>query len=384
MKVDQVSDGDTGALARVAFNEALKAEAFNLPVIQATHGFVVKDALYFNGTVYVKAKADAPSTLGLFVVTEVSDVNNFVATTAGKFTTTGLTAGQYYYVSEATAGLLTATEPAVGNYSNPLVFAVSTTEGVVVPIRPSLVSSGSPEDQANKSTVNGYVEFISNNAILFNQQNTGIKVNPSSPAFPWDDLRGQRSLPTSGGSAASREEWKTDVYSLGYNINDFQDWEMHTEHREVIGGDKFLHPHLRHNGTSITGNLVIDFVVAHNFGHNRVSSPAPVSFTLTIPDTIWTQHDTYIPDMLFMQSGGGALAIQNLTGGTTVSAFTALDSDDILPDDDFLITATISTMPTISGGLSAKIFNPFIDIHRQVVDGSGTLNKDSSGGSFYV
>jgi hypothetical protein len=113
-------------------------------VIQSSHGFSVGNAIYHSGSAFVKAKADNPDTLGLFIVSQVLDTNTFIAVSNGYISgLTGLTTGQYYYVSAATAGALTATEPAAGLYSNPILFAISTTEGVVLPFRPSL-STTSP------------------------------------------------------------------------------------------------------------------------------------------------------------------------------------------------------------------------------------------------
>lgn len=112
-------------------------------VTQASHGFTVGNAIYYTGSAYAKAKADADTTLALFIVSTVADVNNFTATQAGPVTgLSGLTAGQYYFVSDATAGLLTATEPTSStSYSNPILFATSTTTGVVIPFRPNQVGS---------------------------------------------------------------------------------------------------------------------------------------------------------------------------------------------------------------------------------------------------
>ena len=53
-----------------------------------------------------------------------------------------MTAGQYYFVSTTTAGAYVSTEPTTG-YSNPILFALTTTAAVVLPYRPQdLVSGG--------------------------------------------------------------------------------------------------------------------------------------------------------------------------------------------------------------------------------------------------
>ena len=110
-------------------------------VTQSSHGLAVGDVIYNNGTNYVKARANATGTLGIFVVSAVANANTFTATFSGKITLSSLTAGQYYFVSTSSAGDFTATEPTSG-YSNPILFALSTTEAVVLPYRPQDLTAG--------------------------------------------------------------------------------------------------------------------------------------------------------------------------------------------------------------------------------------------------
>jgi len=109
-------------------------------VHQVAHGFATGDAIYFTGSAWAKAKADVGSTLGIGIATLVG-ADDFKVTTAGFIKNlSGMTAGQYYFVSDATAGLLTSTEPTTAlHYSNPLFFALSTTTGFVLPFRPSKI-----------------------------------------------------------------------------------------------------------------------------------------------------------------------------------------------------------------------------------------------------
>ena len=94
----------------------------------------------------------------------------------------------------------------------------------------------------------------------------------------------------------------------------------------------------------------------------------PITFTFTFTPTNLAQYQTNITDVLFAQSGGSA---------------TLFNSDIMFPDDQIWVSMTVTTLPTITGGLSAKIFLPAFDIHREVING-GTKNKDPLGGSFYV
>lgn len=119
------------------------AQVIKRTFTKATHGFTVREALYKNSSgVWTKAKADDSETLGLFVVSEVVDANNFTAVASGFFTDAahGLTANRYYFVSDSTAGLLTLTAPTtVGRYTNPIVFVVDADTLLVLPFRPAEV-----------------------------------------------------------------------------------------------------------------------------------------------------------------------------------------------------------------------------------------------------
>lgn len=103
-------------------------------ITQATHGFAVGDWLYHNGTIYAKATADTDAhsqVVGL--VTKSYDTNTFQLTTQGYVTgLSGLTAGNTYYLHQATAGAMTATAPSTaGQYVKRLFTADSTTTGYV-------------------------------------------------------------------------------------------------------------------------------------------------------------------------------------------------------------------------------------------------------------
>lgn len=107
------------------------------------HAFTTGQAVYFDGAAWQLAKSNSETTLGIGIVVVV-DTNTYKVYTTGQIVgLSGLTAGQYYFVSDATAGLLTATEPtATTSFSNPLLFAITTTSGIVLPFRPSQVLTG--------------------------------------------------------------------------------------------------------------------------------------------------------------------------------------------------------------------------------------------------
>jgi hypothetical protein len=102
----------------------------SIVVTQASHGFVVGDVLYLNGSGYTKAKADSANTSSVAgIVSKIQSSSVFQLTSGGKMSgLTGLTVGADYFLSPVTAGLLTATEPTTTGYvSQPVGIALSAT-----------------------------------------------------------------------------------------------------------------------------------------------------------------------------------------------------------------------------------------------------------------
>jgi len=100
------------------------------------------DAVYFDGALWQLAQANSGLTLGVglisnatatgFDVVYVGPISGITAAYAP------LTPGDYYFLSETTAGQLTSTAPtAAGTYSQPILLATSATGGLVVQYRPS-------------------------------------------------------------------------------------------------------------------------------------------------------------------------------------------------------------------------------------------------------
>ena len=111
-------------------------------VTQNGHGFSVEDCLRVlaSGT-YIEAQADTlTNARAVGIVVEVIDANTFVLQTSG-FTDkiTGKTAATQYFLSAATAGLLTSTEPSTdGEYSKPMYQSLTADSGYILEQRPML------------------------------------------------------------------------------------------------------------------------------------------------------------------------------------------------------------------------------------------------------
>jgi hypothetical protein len=113
-------------------------------VTQASHGFVVGEVLYLNGSTYAKALATAANTAEVVgVVSRVIDASTFELTLSGEISgLSGLTPGEVYFLSAATAGALTVTEPSVvGQVSLPVGVASSASTLYVAPKRGVVVGA---------------------------------------------------------------------------------------------------------------------------------------------------------------------------------------------------------------------------------------------------
>jgi hypothetical protein len=114
-------------------------------VNQTGHGFSVGNAIRFDGTNWVKSKADSDTNSDVdALVVAVADVDNFSFQIAGTILSifTGLTPGVTYFLSPTTAGALTTTETTtVGEVTKPVLRALSATTAIFVGMRGALISA---------------------------------------------------------------------------------------------------------------------------------------------------------------------------------------------------------------------------------------------------
>jgi hypothetical protein len=151
------------------------ADSIEILVNQVAHGFTQGQPVYFDGATWNLARANAQSTLATHIV-EVIDTDNFYAVSSGKVEgLSGLAAGSWYYVSEATAGVMTAIEPTSG-YSNPMYIALSATEASVLSFRASAVTAGFSLDDLGDTTI---TTPIDNNLLAYNTA-TGQWINQTA------------------------------------------------------------------------------------------------------------------------------------------------------------------------------------------------------------
>jgi hypothetical protein len=194
----------------------------------------------------------------------------------------------------------------------------------------------------------------------------GIKVDTTTPTFPWVDLIGlvqpDSSNPT---TAPSKEVFQTGVNAYAYAINDELDTVFHIPHDWVTGSAPLVHLHWAHNGTAISGAFTVGVIATYADRDTGIFGTPVTLADITVADTVdistTPQYRQYVTEVPLATSGGS---------GTT------LDCDDIEIDGLVLITFKVSAVPTITGGTVAAPFLFTADIHYQST-GIGTKNNAS-------
>lgn len=123
-------------------------------ITKTAHGFSVGNALRFNGTSWVLAKADnLNSSQSSGIVTEVISANRFELTLSGRTDKlSGLVAGTTYYLSPTVSGSLTAVRPnTIGQFVKPMLYALTESVALIDPGQ-SLEIGSSDYDFGNLST----------------------------------------------------------------------------------------------------------------------------------------------------------------------------------------------------------------------------------------
>lgn len=102
--------GSALTTAQADANEALSAT-------QVAHGYSALDLVYHDGTTWELAQADADATVALGIVVYVPDADTFSVLVQPQVITAaahGYTPGAPLFLSQATPGLITETEPGSG------------------------------------------------------------------------------------------------------------------------------------------------------------------------------------------------------------------------------------------------------------------------------
>lgn len=203
---------------------------------------------------------------------------------------------------------------------------------------------------------------MTNRLIAPHTQGSGMKLDQSDPAFGWADIIGFIRPDPLGSGSPTLDTYRGSVEALSYAASDKITAVFHIPHDYVMGSDLYMHVHWSHNGTDISGSLVLDYHVSYSKGHNQAEFSAPVSpvQTISTPDIATVPQYRHRVDE-FQLSAASPSATQ-------------LDSDDIEVDGIVLVSVLVDTIPTITGG-STRPFIHTVDIHYQTTGLIGTKQK---------
>lgn len=203
----------------------------------------------------------------------------------------------------------------------------------------------------------------SDGLILPKTSGKGVRVDVASPTFPWRDIIGDVTPKTIGANAAVQSALIGGSYRAWfYDPGDINDMVFHMPHDYAPGTDLYIHLHWTHNGTAISGNLVVTFGITYAKGHDQASFTAEVAPVLSVS----TPNITSVPryrhriDEIQISASGGAAG--------------KLNSDLLEVDGLILVGLTTTTVPTITGGSPNLPAFLTLDLHYQSTN-IGTKQK---------
>lgn len=199
-----------------------------------------------------------------------------------------------------------------------------------------------------------------------------LNIQPSSEhdgirldgGYTWIDLIGDVTPKVQGNSAVTYDVYRTSVYGWAHPLNAGGDLSYHVPHEYAKGTNVYLHPHWGHNGTNISGSLVITYNISlarRTTGVSTFSEPITIVQTLSSLNLTNSPRYCHRVDEIQISNAGG-------TGGL-------LNSNDITVDSLILVHYTISTIPSITGGVKNLPYLLTVDMHMQS-NLIGTKNKD--------
>lgn len=179
----------------------------------------------------------------------------------------------------------------------------------------------------------------------------------------WKDLIGDITPKTSGVGAPSLGAFRGgNVRGFAYSAGDDGDAVFHIPHDYKMGSDLFLHLHWGHNGTAISGSLLVNCYVTYAKGHNQ----SAFSTEVTAPISVSTPDIVTVPQYRHR--------IDEIQLSSLTPSGSQINTSLIEPDGIIMVHFDVVTIPTITGGTPNEPFLFTLDIHYQA-DMIGTLNK---------
>lgn len=218
------------------------------------------------------------------------------------------------------------------------------------------------------SFVAGTLKLVgSGNSILTFDKSSGrgIKVDTATPTFGWRDLLGPIIPKIKGGTAPAFTAFRgANVKEYAFQASDIiEDITFHIPHDYVEGTDLHLHLHWGHNGTAISGSLVVDYYLTYAKGHGQAifNSEMNITQTISTPNVATQPQWSHEIDEIQITNDGGDA--------------THFDRALIEPDGVIKMALITTTIPTITGSATSDLPYLFtVDVHYQSTN-IATKNK---------
>lgn len=194
-------------------------------------------------------------------------------------------------------------------------------------------------------------QLFRGNVVVLKTAGKGIQCDPADPTFTWRDLEGPIVAPATGAQRPSLTPYVGNVEEYAFSAGDhYSPLKFHMPHDWLPGSDLFIHTHWSHNGTNISGSLVLDYFFTYAKGHSQAAFHAQKNIThtigsLSIANTPAIQHRI---DEVQLSTAGGSASL--------------IDTDILEPDGMILMHFDVPTIPSITGG-AGEPFIHYVDIH---------------------
>ena len=211
-------------------------------------------------------------------------------------------------------------------------------------------------------SISGNTKLSTGDSLVINKTSgLGIKVDTTTPTFPWHDILGDlmaARLPPA--TAPTLATYRGNVQQLRWAVGDFALLNYHIPHDYAPGTDLYIHYHWSHIVTTVTGGTVtwrIECTYAK--GHNQAAFPATGTVDVSpAPSTTQYQHMLSEVQLSAASPTGGQLTTGLIEPDGLILAYLTLQANGI----------------TVSGGAVPDPFLHFADIHYQSTN-IGTKNN---------
>lgn len=211
---------------------------------------------------------------------------------------------------------------------------------------------------------------FSGNMVMGKTPGIGVKLGDiNTNSYGWNDLISVLSHQKGGVAPVLSPVIGGQVKEYAYISGDQGGNAYHIKHDYAPNTDMFVHIHWMHNGTAISGNLVVTYNFTYAKGHQQAIFTVEKVLTHTIP----TPNIITIPRYQHMLS---EIQLSSMTPNAN-----QLNSALLEPDGEILMNITVTTAPTTTESSRANsVFIFHADLHYQST-GLTTINKVPN---FYV